>query len=69
MMDDLLAFLEPVPSVRIDEAKAQKVLQRSCPVCLSSNGFSCTVPVEVDFQTKRQQVLEFHLERAEGGQS
>jgi len=47
----------------MDEYAAQTVLQRTCPVCFAEAGFSCTVPVEVDWRTMRQQVLEFHPER------
>ena len=62
-MSDLLEYLEPAPDVAIDEMEAQPTLLRPCPICRARQGFSCTVPVEVDFQTKRQQVLEFHRER------
>lgn len=62
-MTDLLSYLEPHPDVHIEEHEAQKTLLRFCPVCKAQQGVSCTVPVEVDFQTKRQQVLEFHQER------
>ncbi len=55
--------LEPEPTVHMDEYAAQTVLQRTCPVCFAEAGFSCTVPVEVDWRTMRQQVLEFHPER------
>lgn len=67
-MDDLLTVLEPEPSIRMDEHEAQSVLQRTCPVCRSTHGFSCTIPVDVDGQVKRQQVLEFHAERLPAGQ-
>lgn len=57
--------IEPEPDVRMDEFEAQRVLRQPCPACFAEPGFSCTVPVEIDFQPKRQQVLEFHRERAE----
>lgn len=56
-------FPEPDPDVEIDEYAAQAVLRRHCPVCHATPGFSCTYPVEIDFQEKRQQTLAFHRER------
>lgn len=64
-MTGLLPYLidEPDPDVSMDEYEAQTVLRRVCPTCGATSGFSCTVPVEVDFQVKRQQTLKFHRER------
>lgn len=57
--------VEEEPDVHMDEYEAQAVLNRPCPYpnCFAEPGVSCTVPVEVDYQPKRQQVLAFHRQR------
>lgn len=62
-MNLLYLFPEPDPDVEIDEYAAQAVLRRPCPTCHATPGFSCTIPVDVDFKEKRQQVLTFHRDR------